>query len=57
MQLSWPMDHLGWRLEMQTNSLSSATGWVTVPGSTATNQVSVPINPVNGNAFFRLAYP
>ncbi len=57
MQLSWPMDHLGWRLEMQTNSLSSGTGWVTVPNSTATNQISVPINPANGNVFLRLVYP
>ena len=57
MQLSWAIDHRGWRLEMQTNSLSSGTGWVTVPGSTATNQLSVPINSANGNAFFRLVYP
>ena len=54
-QLSWSADHLGWRLEMQTNSLSD-TGWITVPNSTATNQISVLIQP-NGNAFFRLVYP
>jgi hypothetical protein len=57
MQLSWPMDHLGWRLEMQTNSLATGTGWVTVPNSAATNQVFVPINPTNGSVFFRLVYP
>ena len=57
MQFSWPADHLGWRLEMQTNSLSSGTGWVTVPGSTVTNQISVPMEPSNGNVFFRLVYP
>jgi hypothetical protein len=55
MQLSWPADHLGWRLEMQTNSLSGA-GWATVPNSTATNQISVSVNP-GGNVFFRLVYP
>ena len=57
MQLSWPSDHLGWRLEMQTNSLASGTDWVTVPNSTETNQVSVPIDPSSGNVFFRLVYP
>ncbi len=55
MQLSWPADHLGWRLEMQTNSLSAAD-WITVPNSTATNQMSLPINS-GGSVFFRLVYP
>lgn len=62
LQLSWPADHKGWRLQAQTNSLATglnaASGaWTTVAGSTATNQVSLPINPVNGNVFFRLIYP
>ncbi len=56
LQLNWPADHLGWRLEMQTNSLSSSASWITVPNSTATNEISMPINP-GGNAFFRLSYP
>ena len=59
MQLSWPLDHLGWQLEMQANSFNAGLGtnWVTVPDSAMTNQVFVPINPVNGSVFFRLAYP
>jgi hypothetical protein len=59
MQLSWPMDHLGWRLEMRTNSLNAGLGanWVTIVNSVMTNQVSVPINPANGSVFFRLSYP
>ncbi len=58
-QLSWPQDHLGWHLEIQTNSLSSGLGtnWVIVSGSSATNQVSMPINMTNGSAFFRITYP
>jgi fibronectin-binding autotransporter adhesin len=34
--LSWPADHMGWRLEVQTNVLSAGLGtnWVTVEGST-----------------------
>jgi hypothetical protein len=58
-QLSWPEDHLGWRLETQTNSINAGLGnsWTTVPGSTGTNQVLVPIDVANGSVFFRLVYP
>jgi len=57
--LSWPVSHLGWKLQAQTNSLSVGlnTNWVIVGGSTATNQISVPINPANGSVFFRLVSP
>jgi hypothetical protein len=59
LQLSWPQDHLGWRLQIQTNSLSSGLGanWVTVPNSTNVNQISIPINPANGAVFLRMIYP
>jgi hypothetical protein len=58
-QLNWPATHTGWRLEAQTNSLSVglSSNWATVPGSTATNQMFIPINPANGSVFFRLVYP
>ena len=55
LQLSWPLDHLGWWLQIQTNSLS--TNWTTVPGSTNNNQIVIPINPTNGSVFLRLMYP
>jgi hypothetical protein len=54
-QMSWPQDHTGWSLQVQTNSLIG-TNWVTVPGSTLTNQIELPINPANGSIFFRLVY-
>jgi len=59
LQLSWPLDHLGWRLEVQTNALTAGLGtnWVTVVNSTATNQVFAPVNAANGSVFFRLVYP
>lgn len=58
-QLSWPMDHLGWRLETQTNPshVGIGTNWVTVPNANLTNQISLPTNITNGTVFFRLAYP
>jgi endoglucanase len=59
LQLTWPSDQTGWRLEAQTNSLDSGIGtnWFTVSGSSATNQIFIPINAANGSVFFRLVYP
>lgn len=57
--VGWPADHTGWWLQMQTNSIDEGLGtnWVNVSGSDATNQISIPINAVNGSAFFRLVSP
>jgi Concanavalin A-like lectin/glucanases superfamily len=55
-ELTWPENHAGWSLQVQTNSLVG-TNWVTVPGSTLTNQIPFPINAANGSVFFRLVYP
>jgi polygalacturonase len=59
LKLSWPQDHLGWHLQIQTNSLNAGleTNWVNVPNSTTTNQIFIPINPNNGSVFLRLVYP
>jgi autotransporter-associated beta strand protein len=53
--LSWPADHTGWRLQAQTNSLG--TNWFNVPGVTATDSLSLPLDPINGTVFYRLVYP
>jgi hypothetical protein len=53
--LSWPADHIGWRLQTQTNSLG--TNWFDVPGSTATNTLARPIDLNNDSVFYRLIYP
>lgn len=57
--LSWPATHTGWRLQVQTNSLSVGLSgtWFDVAGSSATNHMIIPINPANGSVFFRLVYP
>ena len=58
-QLSWPIDHYGWHLEMQANPPGAGLGtnWSAVPGSQTTNWFAVPMNAGNGSAFFRLTYP
>jgi polygalacturonase len=59
LELSWPQDHLGWELQIQTNNLSDGLGtnWTVVPNSQLTNQVFIPINPANGSVFLRLMLP
>jgi autotransporter-associated beta strand protein len=58
LSLAWPADHTGWTLQEQTNSLSVglSTNWVNVSGSTATNAVSITIDPTKPAMFFRLNY-
>lgn len=56
LKLGWPADHIGWQLQVQTNSLTG-TNWVNVNGSTSTNQFTIPINPANPSVFYRLVYP
>jgi glucose/arabinose dehydrogenase len=53
LEISWPTTagHLESR-----NSLTDGN-WVTVPGSTTTNRVVVPIDQAGGGAFYRLALP
>jgi hypothetical protein len=59
LNLSWPADHTGWRLLVQTNAVTSGLGtnWSTWPNSTAVNSVSVPVDPANEAVFFELVYP
>jgi fibronectin type 3 domain-containing protein len=59
LQLSWPADHTGWRLQSQTNSLATGLGanWATISNSAGTNQITMPVNPANGAVFFRLVRP
>ncbi|HEY5345413.1 MAG TPA: hypothetical protein VIK62_03615, partial [Verrucomicrobiae bacterium] len=56
MHLFWPQDHLGWRLQIQTNNLPGIN-WTTVPNSTNVTATNIVINPTNGSVFFRMIYP
>jgi len=59
LELSWPLDHLGWRLQIQTNTVSGglSTDWATVPNSTNAMGANIGISPTNGVVFLRLVYP
>jgi len=51
--ITWPV--AGGRLQSKTNNLNG--NWFTVPNSTTTNHVVVPLDPSNVSVFYRLALP
>jgi autotransporter-associated beta strand protein len=62
LSLSWPADHTGWRLLVQTNHLaagisSNTNDWMTVPGSAGIDQTNILMDPTKPAEFYRLVYP
>ncbi len=59
LEMTWPADHIGWRLQAQTNGLGLGlrTNWVDVPNTATVNAVTNPINAANGAVFYRMVYP
>jgi fibronectin-binding autotransporter adhesin len=59
LELSWPADHTGWRLQVQTNSLATGLGtnWVDVPNTATVNSVTNALDPAAGSVFYRMVYP
>jgi len=60
--LTWPADHTGWRLIVQTNNLaagisSDPTDWMTVPGSQSVNTTNITMDPALPTEFYQLVYP
>ena len=58
LQLSWPADHLGWTLQVQTNDLAAGLGtnWISLPDSATNTVFTAPLDPANGSVFYRLIY-
>jgi autotransporter-associated beta strand protein len=54
---SWPADHIGWRLQIHTNSVGLSNNWVNVPNSVDTNQMTFTVDPNARCIFYRLVYP
>jgi hypothetical protein len=59
LRLSWAADHIGWKLQVQTNSINVgiARNWQTIPETSTVNTWTIPIDPANGCVFCRLIYP
>jgi autotransporter-associated beta strand protein len=58
LNISWPADHRGWTLQVQTNALNTGLGtnWVSVPGSAAGTRFTAPLDAGNSSVFYRLIY-
>jgi fibronectin type 3 domain-containing protein len=56
---SWPTDHLGWHLQVQTNAtgVGLTTNWFNVPGSDLVTSTNIPFSLATGAVFYRLVYP
>ncbi len=56
LQVSWPMTHLGWTLQAQTNTLNVGLGtnWVDLSGTSAVISTNLPIVSANPAVFYRL---
>ncbi len=57
--IAWPPDHLGWRLQAQTNTSGTGLGtnWVTLTGSQQMTSTNIAVHPGSGAVFYRLVYP
>jgi autotransporter-associated beta strand protein len=57
--LSWPADHTGWHLQVQTNPPTTglSTNWVTIPNTDLSNSFTNALNPAQGSMFYRMVYP
>ncbi len=55
LNLSWPADHFGWRLQYDTSLTDS--NWITIPNSTNVISTNITIDPGNSSLFFRMTYP
>jgi len=60
--LQWPVDHIGWRLLVQTNNLvqglsTNLVDWATYPNSANVDQVVIPLDPAKPSEFYRMVYP
>ena len=60
--ISWPADHIGSTLLVQTNRVNfgvsaNTNDWMRLPTSSATNNMVIPIQPGSTGGYYRLVYP
>jgi autotransporter-associated beta strand protein len=57
--LSWPADHLGWILQVQTNSLATglSANWSDLADTWLVTATNFTINPAAPTVFYRLRHP
>ena len=55
--LSWPASYQGWLLQSNSASLNQSSAWQTVPGSDASTQQVITIDPAKAAVFYRMVHP
>lgn len=55
--LTWPNAYTGWTLQSNSIGLLASNSWITVSGSTTTNQLPMTVDNSKTNVFFRLQSP
>ncbi len=57
--ICWPTDHVGWRLQVQTNALTTGLGtnWTDVAVPNGNSCFTNTLNPANQSVFYRMVYP
>ncbi|HEY5346184.1 MAG TPA: autotransporter-associated beta strand repeat-containing protein, partial [Verrucomicrobiae bacterium] len=56
--ISWPADHVGWTLQVQTNALNAGLGtnWISILNTATNTQFAAPLDAGNPAVFYRLIY-
>jgi hypothetical protein len=54
--LSWPASYTGWQVQSNSVGLLATGAWFTVPGSTATNQITITPDANQTNVFYRMFF-
>ncbi len=52
--LTWPADHLGWKLQTNSIDLSNPSDWFDYPGSTTTTNETITLDPTQTSVYFRI---
>lgn len=54
--VAWPQTHLGWILQVNTNSVVT-NRWFDIPNTASVTSTNIPVNGVNPLSFYRLRHP
>ncbi len=57
LNLSWPLDHLGWLVQSNAINLGVSSDWYDISNTAAGANYSITMNPANTNVFYRLRKP
>jgi autotransporter-associated beta strand protein len=57
LNLSWPSSHLGWYVQSNSVAVNNTGAWFNVPNSQNGTSLSIPIEAVQTNVYFRMRLP